>query len=73
MTNGIILVEHILILIMYVIVKFVKNHKDVEMPVILLNIHDEILEFDSYEDAERTKELFEKNSDSGHRYMIKKL
>lgn len=58
---------------MFVIVKFVKNHKDVEMPVILLNIHDEILEFDSYEDAERTKELFEKNSDSGHRYMIKKL
>ena len=43
------------------------------MPVILLNIHDEILEFDTYDEAEKTKELFEKNSDSGHRYIVKEL
>lgn len=43
------------------------------MPVIILNIHDEILEFDTYEEAEITKELFVKNSDSGHRYTVKKL
>jgi hypothetical protein len=58
---------------MFVIVKFIKNKKGVEMPVILLNIHDEILEFNTYEDAEVTKELFEKNSDSGHKYIVKQL
>ena len=58
---------------MYVIVKFIKNKKGVEMPVILLNIHDEILEFNTYEEAEITKELFEKNSDSGHKYTVKEL
>jgi hypothetical protein len=58
---------------MFVIVKFIKNKKGVEMPVILLNIHDEILEFNTYEEAEVTKELFEKNSDSGHKYIVKQL
>lgn len=58
---------------MFVIVKFIKNKKKVEMPVILLNIHDEILEFNTYEEAEITKELFEKNSDSGHKYIVKQL
>ena len=58
---------------MFVIVKFIKNKRGVEMPVILLNIHDEILEFNTYEEAEITKELFEKNSDSGHKYIVKQL
>ena len=58
---------------MFVIVKFIKNKKGVEMPVILLNIHDEILEFNTYDEAEITKELFEKNSDSGHKYIVKQL
>ena len=58
---------------MFVIVKFIINKKGVEMPVILLNIHDEILEFNTYEEAEITKELFEKNSDSGHKYIVKQL
>jgi hypothetical protein len=58
---------------MFVIVKFIKNKKGVGMPVILLNIHDEILEFHTYEEAEITKELFEKNSDSGHKYIVKQL
>ena len=58
---------------MFVIVKFIKNKKGVEIPVILLNIHDEILEFNTYEEAEITKELFEKNSDSGHKYIVKQL
>lgn len=58
---------------MFVIVKFIKNKKGVEMPVIILDTNDEILEFETFEDADNTKELFEKNSDSGHRYMVKKL
>jgi len=58
---------------MFVIIKHIKNLQGVEMPVIILNIHDEILEFETYEEAEITKELFVKNSDSGHRYTVKKL
>jgi hypothetical protein len=58
---------------MFVIIKHIKNLQGVEMPVIILNIHDEIFEFDTYEEAEITKELFVKNSDSGHRYTVKKL
>jgi hypothetical protein len=58
---------------MFVIIKHIKNLQGVEMPVIILNIHDEIFEFDTYEEAEITKELFVKNSDSGHRYSVKKL
>jgi hypothetical protein len=58
---------------MFVIIKHIKNLQGVEMPVIILNIHDEILEFETYEEAEITKELFMKNSDSGHRYTVKKL
>jgi len=58
---------------MFVILKHIKNLQGVEMPVIILNIHDEILEFETYEEAEITKELFVKNSDSGHRYTVKKL
>jgi hypothetical protein len=58
---------------MFVIIKHIKNLQGVEMPVIILNIHDEIFEFETYEEAEITKELFVKNSDSGHRYTVKKL
>jgi hypothetical protein len=58
---------------MFVIIKHIKNLHGVEMPVIILNIHDEIFEFETYEEAEITKELFVKNSDSGHRYTVKKL
>lgn len=58
---------------MFVIIKHIKNLQGVEMPVIILNIHDEIFEFKTYEEAEITKELFVKNSDSGHRYTVKKL
>jgi len=58
---------------MFVIIKHIKNLQGVEMPVIILSIHDEIFEFETYEEAEITKELFVKNSDSGHRYTVKKL
>jgi hypothetical protein len=58
---------------MYVIVKFVKNEKNVELPVIILDTHEEVLEFETFEDAESTRKLMEKNSDSGHRYEVKKI
>lgn len=43
------------------------------LPVILLNGKDEIWEFETEEDAEKNRELFEKNSDSGYKYVVKKI
>jgi hypothetical protein len=51
----------------------VKNGQGVELPVILLNSHSEILELETFEEATKMKELFETNSDSGHRYEVKKI
>jgi hypothetical protein len=58
---------------MYIIIKYVKNGQGVELPVILLNSHSEILELETFEEATKMKELFETNSDSGHRYEVKKI
>ena len=59
---------------MYVIVKHIKlddNRKKV--PVILLNTQSEIWEFDTEREAEKMREIFELNSDSGHEYEVKKI
>lgn len=58
---------------MYVIVKFIKNSMGVEMPVIIIDTHSEVLEFDTIEEAERLRRLMETNSDSGYRYEVKKI
>jgi hypothetical protein len=58
---------------MFVIVKFIKNNKGVEMPVIIIDTHNEVLEFESFEEAEKMRDIMEKNSDSGHRYVVKKI
>ena len=58
---------------MYVILKFIKNNKGVEMPVIIIDTHNEVLEFDTYEEAEKMRDIMEKNSDSGYKYEVKKI
>jgi len=58
---------------MWVILKYVKNNKGVVLPVILLDSNGEVLEFDTEMDAVKMSELFELNSDSGHKYTIKKI
>lgn len=59
---------------MYVIVKHVKmNDNKKKIPVILLNTNTEIWEFESLEEATKMKEIFETNSDSGHKYEVKKI
>jgi hypothetical protein len=58
---------------MYVIVKQIKTESKKRLPVILLNSESEIWEFDSIEDAEEMKEIFQTNSDSGHIYEVKKI
>ena len=57
----------------YCIVKMVKSVNGKELPVIMLDSHDEVWEFDDFEDAERIANILEKNSDSGYRYWVKKV
>jgi hypothetical protein len=59
---------------MYVILKFVKQQtSDVKLPVIILDNHGEVMEFETEEQAEEMRTLFELNSDSGHKYQVKKI
>lgn len=57
----------------YIIIKNVLNNNGIPMPVIILNGNDEILEFDSLQQAEDMVELFQTNSDSGHQYSVKRI
>jgi hypothetical protein len=58
----------------YIIIKLVKEQmRDKELPVILLNGESEVMEFDTIDEAEEMRNRFEVNSDSGHRYILKKI
>lgn len=46
---------------------------NVELPVVLLDGQDDVMEFETQEEAEKMRSLFEKNSDSGHKYIIKEI
>jgi hypothetical protein len=61
---------------MYVIIKHIKVNSSSmsrKVPVILLNSDTEVWEFENEEEATKMKEIFETNSDSGHKYEVKKL
>jgi len=59
---------------MYVIVKHIKLEESKKrVPVILLNTQSEVWEFETEEEAEQMKEIFQTNSDSGHVYEVKKI
>jgi len=58
---------------MFVIIKHVKNKSGVNVPVILINGDSEIWEFDTLEEAESMRVLFERNSDLGYKYEVKKI
>jgi hypothetical protein len=57
---------------MYIIIKYVKNEKGIEIPVIMVDSHSEIWEFNSIEEADKIANI-NINSDSGHKYMVKKI
>lgn len=57
---------------MWVILKMVTHHTGVQLPVILVDSHSEIISFETEEEALKLKEIFEVNSDSGHKYTVKK-
>lgn len=58
---------------MYVIIKMIVNENGIKVPVLLLDSSDEILEFDTEEEAKKIREIFQKNSDSGYEYIVKKV
>ena len=58
---------------MYFIIKYIKNNNGVEMPVLIVDTHSEVLEFNTLEEAEKVKELFQANTYSGYRYEVKKV
>jgi len=58
----------------YVILKHVKNSiTDKTLPVIIIDDQNEIMEFETLEEAEHMQSIFQKNSDSDHTYEIKKI
>ena len=58
---------------MYVIVKHVKTQVNRKLPVIMLDTQGEVWEFDDKDEAQEMANIFNTNSDSGHKYEIKKV
>jgi hypothetical protein len=56
----------------YVIIKHIETEK-ATIPVIILDGHGEVLEFESKDKAEDFKALLEINSDSGHEFTLRKI
>jgi hypothetical protein len=58
----------------YVIIKTIRDEvKQVDLPVIMLDSQSEILEFETEEEAGNLAELMNANTDSGHKYSVKKI
>ena len=57
----------------YCIIKLMKTDGGIELPVVLLDNHDEVWEFEDVDIAIKMSEILTKNSDSGYRYFVKKV
>jgi hypothetical protein len=58
---------------MYIIIKNIEQPNGKVLPVVILDSNSEVWEFDTQFEAEKIREIFEKNSDSGHKYEVKKI
>lgn len=56
----------------YLITKKMK-YNDTEVTVIIFDTQNEIMEFETYEEAEKMRKVFQVNSDSQHVYEVKKI
>jgi hypothetical protein len=56
----------------YVIIKHIETEK-ATIPVIILDGHGEVLEFENKDKAEKFKALLEINSDLGHKFTLRKI
>jgi len=58
----------------FVIIKNIINNKTGKtLPVVIIDDQNEIMEFETFEEAQRIKDIFQKNSDSGHQYEVKSI
>jgi len=57
----------------YVIIKEIKSISGQVLPVILLDTHADVMEFDTREEADEMAAVLNVNSDSGHTYRAKKI
>lgn len=58
---------------MYIIIKEIESTKGTKLPVIMLNGQAEILEFEKEDEALNFADIMNTNTDSGHRYSVKKV
>lgn len=58
---------------MYCIIKIVKTASGIPLNVIMLDSQDEVWEFKNADDAIKIAEILTKNSDSGHKYYVRKV
>lgn len=57
----------------YLIIKEVKSINGTVLPVVLLDSHSDVMEFEDKEKADKMAEVLNINSDSGHNYRVKKI
>jgi hypothetical protein len=57
----------------YIIVKVLTKKGGKPQHVFLVDSHNEVLEFDTEDEAKKIAELFETNSENGWSYYVKKI
>jgi len=57
----------------YLIIKEIKSNNGKVLPVVLLDSHSDVMEFDTREEADKMAAVLNVNSDSGHTYRVKKI
>mgnify|MGYP003350189619 FL=1 len=57
----------------YCIIKMVPNIQNIKLPVVILDNNEEVLEFETQEEAENFANILETNSDSGYTFLVKKV
>jgi hypothetical protein len=59
---------------MWIIIKKMElNQKGIKVPVVIIDSHGEVMEFEDLSEAEKMRQAFQSNSDSGHEYILKEI
>ena len=58
---------------MYIIIKEIESRTGTKLPVIMLNGQAEVLEFEKEAEALNFADIMNTNTDSGHKYSVKKV
>jgi len=57
----------------YLIIKEIKSDNGKVLPVVLLDSHADVMEFETQEEADKMAAVLNVNSDSGHNYRVKRI